>query len=560
MAKRDADQLGDLGEIALQKWATQAGIAINKANKDKTGWDYILEFPPLADPTAKGVSSLDQRPSPMKCFIQVKSTDRKPGSWQVSLSNWEYLIKNPLPAFFLVCEFDESDEPQRAYLVHIDKSYIYLVQKRLRKLSAEGITAIHKKKLNFVYDESNRLIPLHGSTLVNAIRSHAGYDLAEYSKNKSQDVQSVGYEEESFSISVTIDLPDKYSSDPLEFLVNQSLGLIPKLDIKYAEIKDRRFGIEVPGQSEIMTGGEWITDPQSVATATIVFSAAHRIKDLRVETKVFVPQGLDIELSEEYQKIRFSAPFIDLIARRKQYQGRLTFRLPPTNRYPLKELWQVSELITMYHEAIEMGASFNHELIVHSERVAKGSLIPKAEDAKFTDLDIHCAKSVINAWTVTKYLDIQDQIQVSIVELLAQSTILELLASVIEGRPVPIGLDFSMSQTDASTMGAICCPIIPRVDLGEQKVFLGLAILGEAIVVTDSGTSSDVGRYTLKTDHPVIHGAITLPIDQRAKPYLRGIHERIIKTYEATYDTLTVDNVHAYLNDDESTNPLQVPS
>jgi hypothetical protein len=37
--------LEGLGENTLRLWTTQVGISANKADPDKTVWDFLLEFP-----------------------------------------------------------------------------------------------------------------------------------------------------------------------------------------------------------------------------------------------------------------------------------------------------------------------------------------------------------------------------------------------------------------------------------------------------------------------------------------------------------------------------------
>ena len=129
MGKR---RVGKLGESTLYQWCAQVGITANKAIDDEQGWDYILEFP-LGNSTTNIQIPLDRMPFPIKCLVQVKSTDGTDGKWSIKLSNWIHLINNPLPTFFLVFEFDGADSCQRAFLVHIDKIYIEKVLKRLRE-------------------------------------------------------------------------------------------------------------------------------------------------------------------------------------------------------------------------------------------------------------------------------------------------------------------------------------------------------------------------------------------------------------------------------------------
>ncbi len=98
--------LGDLGEFTLGQWCSQVGITPNPVQKDKTGWDGLLEFPLFHDLSFNPHVPLDRGLDPLRCFVQVKSTDKRPGKWKVKLSNLSLFALNPYPAFLLVFEFE----------------------------------------------------------------------------------------------------------------------------------------------------------------------------------------------------------------------------------------------------------------------------------------------------------------------------------------------------------------------------------------------------------------------------------------------------------------------
>ena len=69
-----ADELGEAGETLFAHLCALAGLTCNKSQRDRTGWDFVVEFPlagvdrPLA---------LDHR-LPISCVVQLKSTA---GGW-----------------------------------------------------------------------------------------------------------------------------------------------------------------------------------------------------------------------------------------------------------------------------------------------------------------------------------------------------------------------------------------------------------------------------------------------------------------------------------------------
>jgi hypothetical protein len=98
--------LGELGEIELKRWCAQVGLTANKVENDSKGWDFFVEFPLISH--TKQTLPLDLTISPLKCLIQVKTTDKIRQNIKIKLSNWIHLIKNPLPSFFMIFEFDEK--------------------------------------------------------------------------------------------------------------------------------------------------------------------------------------------------------------------------------------------------------------------------------------------------------------------------------------------------------------------------------------------------------------------------------------------------------------------
>ena len=79
--------VGEMGEKVLEQWAAENGAIANKAGRDRAGWDYLLEMV-LRSPVQPQVSlPLDRQQPPLRCLVQVKSTDGRPGSVAVKLDN-----------------------------------------------------------------------------------------------------------------------------------------------------------------------------------------------------------------------------------------------------------------------------------------------------------------------------------------------------------------------------------------------------------------------------------------------------------------------------------------
>ncbi|CUX57367.1 hypothetical protein AGR7C_Lc220161 [Agrobacterium deltaense Zutra 3/1] len=64
----DSDQLGEKGELLFQTLCVDAQLICNKATRDRSGWDFIVEFP--IDHTNPG--QLDERSNPISCRFQQR--------------------------------------------------------------------------------------------------------------------------------------------------------------------------------------------------------------------------------------------------------------------------------------------------------------------------------------------------------------------------------------------------------------------------------------------------------------------------------------------------------
>ena len=91
----NSDELGDKGEHRFPELCVDAGLICNKVGRDRTGWDFIVEFP-LSSPTT--LNSLDRRLQPPECRAQIKTVWVRSRNIRLRLSSAERLAKHPQPA------------------------------------------------------------------------------------------------------------------------------------------------------------------------------------------------------------------------------------------------------------------------------------------------------------------------------------------------------------------------------------------------------------------------------------------------------------------------------
>jgi hypothetical protein len=231
-----ARDIGDLGEDIFLTLCTAGGIVATKPKKDKNGWDYFLEFPSEIDKT----KSLDLQEAPIKCLVQIKSTDTvNKKQEQITLSSILRLMEAHMPTFIVLMKFNGKDEVQDMYLVHIDEDIIGKILKRVRECDLEGKT-INKSTISIKFNEVNRLKTNTGLELKKQIQTFIPNGMSDYIKSKDKMIKLVGFNDGALSMNIA------FSTDTSEDdLINMSMGL-KTLPVKISNIALERFNIKLP--------------------------------------------------------------------------------------------------------------------------------------------------------------------------------------------------------------------------------------------------------------------------------------------------------------------------
>jgi hypothetical protein len=233
-------KLGAMGECRFAAWCAEVGLTANKSNEDDKGWDYFVEFPFLADNN----KSVDMQLSPIKCQVQVKSTDttdrKKVSVKNIELSNLRYLVNVPMPAFIIFIEYSGLQEPTQAFLVHIDEYIIGKVLKRLRKSENDGKSnKLNKMTLTINYDESHELPSLDGKGLKQAIEKYVG-DMSSYVDKKQAILKTIGFDERPVRLTFNLDKKELIN------FIEASIGLDNKIELNDFKTDCIRFDMAQP--------------------------------------------------------------------------------------------------------------------------------------------------------------------------------------------------------------------------------------------------------------------------------------------------------------------------
>lgn len=514
--------LGQLGELALATWAASRGISAQKVTIDRHGWDYLLEFK-LPRTTESPALPIDTALPPISCLVQVKSTSTGDLNRSVELINWLQLIKNPLPAFFLVLDFGQSDTPSTAYLVPLDKDSISRALRRIRQLDSEsGDLAEHTLSINC--REEHRLEAPDGVSLENTIRSHIGPSLEEYIQQKREWEKTVGYE--SGRGTFKFEVPEESLSGRSfpEAMVDLCLGLREPLDIGYAEFRDVRFDIPAREPCKQYPSGtlEVIVEPIEKVEVTLRFGASV----VRARMDMFLPCGLSNVLEMGILKIRLKSKLFEFVDCGSRIE--ISIRLPePDARVRLSDFRDLAGVVLLLRET---GASNEGAMITVES--SKATVLQKTMSSCTgfrTDM-IELATVVQDAWAIARHLEIEDRVEPTMEELMEQKERLGVLRQILAGKTLQT-MYRAFFDPELPHTGERACALYPvGVILGD---YIGTVVVSLWGAVNPTGRS-DGGRreYQLITAEVKVEETFAATIDEDHSAILRAVRKAFAETHK----------------------------
>ena len=248
----DADGLGAAGESAFEYLCTRAELACNRSLRDRTGWDFIVEFPfetarrradrtkatPQSGSLALAQPSLDHRGKAITSHVQVKATRGRSDRIALRLSSAEHLAKDPKPAFIIVPLMTPGGDVRSAYLIHFADAALGKVLRRLRQAEADGKTDINHATVSFDYRRQGVRFAWTPAGLRKALTSAVGGPLSEYVVAKQAQLKTLGYDGPRFEMDTSFSVARADFPDVL-------LGL-KSFKVSALQTFDRRFGIRLP--------------------------------------------------------------------------------------------------------------------------------------------------------------------------------------------------------------------------------------------------------------------------------------------------------------------------
>lgn len=270
----DSDQLGAYGESLFAALCEKAGLFCNKATRDRSGWDFIVEFP--MDPLRDG--DLDKRPNPLSCIFQQKTMWHRNDRIRFRLSSLERLAKDPRPSFVFVIKVDERREPSGAFLIPLRGEVLAGVLQALRTEQAANRFAVNRAYHYMYASKVGVPIAFNGDAFRSALQSTVGNQAA-YEAAKLTEIKTLGYEPLAMEMNVSFSVGDRGD------LFNVWLGRTPAIadDLRMFET---RFGVKLALQ-EFEPGTRIHIKPVPVDTCDVIVRRDRYSEPATVKASVY---------------------------------------------------------------------------------------------------------------------------------------------------------------------------------------------------------------------------------------------------------------------------------
>lgn len=364
-----------MGEELFSFLCSSVGLIKNKAFEDKTGWDFLVEFPLEVNPDQTQDFSLPA----IECKIQVKASDDQKRKVQIELSNLKRLVFTQMPVFFFFIEFDGELEAQSVYVVHFGKDLIAATLKRLRQVKDAKL--LNKQTMVVRYSQRNKLETITGRALLGSIKKYVGRDAFNYVAKKNAFVRRVGFEEGSAIITFNTK-DDTEVSD----LIDLSLGLKNSVKIHAVKGWRTRFGIK--------DNVEFLNESEAIISISDVKPITKAILTLRgkglgaphysFNCDVFVSDFSRSSSENCYTRIRIKSDFFNLVFDFISEQGSISYELNYDKIYSPSELKNVIQaLMLLSKNKIELRLEFEFDAFF--KHLSLPILVEKGAENKWSE-------------------------------------------------------------------------------------------------------------------------------------------------------------------------------
>ncbi|HIG75252.1 MAG TPA: hypothetical protein EYQ24_11950 [Bacteroidetes bacterium] len=436
---RSRESLGKLGESVLASWVHSVGYVLNGSLDDRAGWDGLLESPP--DAAGDGEPTLGHRDAfPLRARIQVKATDKPTGRVsKVALTTWLRLAETPDPAFFLVLEMNGQDHPQAVYLVHVGEDEIRGVLEQQRQSEVAGVTALHKVNRSLAYLRGRLVEPLSGRGLLAALDAEVEAVPGDYATWKRTVVRTAGFED-GHGVATLTPPPGVH---PVVQVAELEVGLRTEVPFAHADIFRQRFGLRDETPLLSIQGGTLVGPPPTAADAAdVVLSVPSLAREASARAELFVSPSASVHVPDDPEgeggrvplRVRLRGRHVSVTFRAEDQRFDVSFEPPGADeRVPLRGLHEMVSFVGTAVAAQQADAPI--EIQVHTDRGGRMSSGPV--HGTIQDLDpehLPAIEALLDGlWSIAQAHRVEDQLQASLKEVLAQAQIIGVIDQLAEG-------------------------------------------------------------------------------------------------------------------------------
>ena len=480
--------LGAMGESTFCLWCAESGLIQNGSRIDRTGWDFLVEFP---FQHAMDADKLHR--SAIECKVQVKATDKNDRKLQITLSNLRRLITAQMPTFFLFIEFDGCNRAQRAFMVHVDANLVSKVLKRIHELEqCNGKSDLNKRTLTIHYGNEHEMESLSGACLKSKIEKNVGDDMAKYVSQKKDHLESTGFESGSAKITITTQ-----GRENLIDLVDVSIGAKKSVEISGFKGFLTRFGIQSKTPMlEADSGTLEMPDLLPTTKGIVRFREDKLAPSLAFECELYI-SPLAAVLPNELRYMRVVGDFFEL--KLNPYTTAAEYTFPPgVSRLTINKL---RDAVRLYYLLTASSKHISAELSFDGLPIMNLTISGQTQPFELSEeLEALEAASKIIARFETS-----EPIEVTLLEIHRNTKEIRQLASMLSSDETIFKIIFSVKSAGFDASQNVACIFLVQARIGSYV--LGVIAVVTGPVIQDGEDQFCLLATSAKIERKIVSGA-----------------------------------------------------
>lgn len=503
--------LGAAGENYFSAWCAASGMTANKSVSDMNGWDVFVEIDQSADrfdPESIHEGLIESK-------IQIKSTDGSKKFVDVELSNLKKMATTALPSFYVLMEFDGSESPKNAYLLHVDSALSSKILKRIAELFAQDAKVkLNKKNMRLNFTDS--ITPLTATKLKEMILSHVGPSYLSYIDQKRNHLLSAGNGSHKVNFTITGD-------DTLKELIDISLGKKGGIEVNNVHGSTLRFGIatdlpKLKSDTAILEMPDVMPD----AKGSLSFRDKTSGRTLKFPVDLY-RSVFNAWIPDNLRKIRIDANLFEIQLSHQAKLITITINMDKIEDFEIENSLKAFKLIHMLWKPGNVSITFDFDGIS-----ARANFNPTEGFSDQTHVIVILERLV----KIKKHFELEDQLYVAPTEINANLRQLTQIEDLINGNLEKILLSFPL-DTGPDPKTEVECFYVVSLELGGH-LFIELVVFYGQI------QSPEAGKFSLvPTEKRTLYKTV-VKIDDIEQQSLQEEIINSINQYNPTYCTINL--------------------